>query len=76
MIDQWYDNKRQNDDDEAKRIIGTDAKIIKSKLKEFPQLNATGSTTCYPSIDNVKIGWILNHLYLCFSSFIHSELKI
>ena len=76
ISDQWYDNKRQNDDDEAKRIIETDTKIVKSKLKELLQSNATGSTTCYPSIDNIKIGWIPNHLCLCFSSFICSELKI
>ena len=47
--DQWYDNKRQNADDEAKRIIETAAKIIKHKLKEFLQSNATGSTTCLSS---------------------------
>ena len=47
--DQWYDNKRQNADDEAKRIIETAAKIIKNKLKEFLKSNATDSTTCLSS---------------------------
>ena len=47
--DQWYDNKRQNADDEAKCIIETAAKIIKNKLKEFLQSNAMGSTTCLSS---------------------------
>ena len=62
ISDQWYDNKRKNADDDAKRIIETAAKIIKNELKEFLQSNATGSTTCYPSIDDVKIGWIPDHL--------------
>ena len=69
--DQWHDNKWQNGDDEAKRIIETATKIIKNELKEFLQSNP-----CYPSIDNVKIGWISDHLRLFFSSFIHSELKV
>ena len=37
VSDQWYDNKRQNADNEAKRIIETAPKIIKNKLKEFLQ---------------------------------------
>ena len=68
---QWYDNKRQNAGDEAKRIIKTAAKIIENELKKFLQSNATGSTTCYPSIDDVKIGWIPDHPRLFFQ-FHHS----
>ena len=37
VSDQWFDNKRQNADNEAKRIIETAPKIIKSKLKQFLQ---------------------------------------
>ena len=54
--DQWYKSKVQNAEDEAKRIIETAAKIIKNDLKEFLQSNGSSSTTCYPSIDDVKIG--------------------
>ena len=52
---------RQNAHDQVKRIIETAVKIIKNEPKEFLQSNATGSTTCYPSIDDVKIGWIPDH---------------
>ena len=76
ISDQLYDNKRQNVDDEEKNIIENAAKIIKNELKKFLQSNATGSTTCYSSINNVKIGWIATHLCLFFSSFIRSELKV
>ena len=68
--------KMMMNDDEAKCINETAEKIIKSKVKEFLQLNATGSTTCYPSIDDIKIGWIPNHLRLCFSYLIGFKLKI
>lgn len=37
VSDQWFDNKRQKADNEAKRIIETAPKIIKSKLKQFLQ---------------------------------------
>ena len=37
VSDQWFDNKRQNADNEAKRKIETAPKIIKSKLKQFLQ---------------------------------------
>ena len=37
VSDQWFDKKRQNADNEAKRIIETAPKIIKSKLKQFLQ---------------------------------------
>ena len=56
ISDQWYGNKRQNVDDEAKCIVETTAKIIKIELKEFLQSNTTGSTTCYASIYDIKIG--------------------
>ena len=70
--DQWYKNKVQNAEDEAKRIIETAAKIIKNDLKEFLQSKGSG----YPSIDDVKIGWIPDNLSLFFSSFIRSELEV
>lgn len=70
ITDQWYDNKRQNADNEKKRIIETAAKIMKNELKEFPQSNATGSTTYYPTIDDIKTDWIPDHIRLFLSSFI------
>ena len=66
ISDQWNDNKIQDIDDEAKRIIETAAKIIKNELKVFLQSNATGSTTYYPSINDVKTYWIPYHLRLFF----------
>ena len=76
ISDQWYDSKKQNAHDQAKRNIETAVKTIKNELKEFLQSNATGSTTSYPSIDDVKIGWIPYHFRLFFSSFIRSELQV
>ena len=67
---------KDNAGDEAKRIIKTAAKIIENELKKILQSNATGSTTCYPSIDDIKIGWIPDHLRLFFSSIIHFELNV
>ena len=63
-------------DDEANCIIKTAAKIIKNEQKEFVQSNATVSKTCYPLIDDVKIGWIPDRRHLFFSSLIRSELKV
>ena len=76
ISDQWYDNKRQNADDEVKHIFETAAKIIKNELKKCLQSNATGSTSCYPSIDDVKTGSIPDHLRPIFSSFFRSKLKV
>ena len=64
ISNQWYDNKRQNADDEVKHIFETAAKIIKNELKKCLQSNATGSISCYPSIDDVKTGLIPYHLRL------------
>ena len=60
--DQWYDNKRQNADDEAKRLVET-AAIIKNKLKQFLQSNPPASITCSPPITDVKVGWIPDSLF-------------
>ena len=43
---------------------------MKNELKKFPQSNATGSTTYYPSIDDIKTDWIPDHIRLFLSSFI------
>ena len=51
-------------------------KSSKTISKNFLQSNGSGSTTCYPSVDDVKIGWIPYNLRLFFSSFIRSELKV
>ena len=67
---------KDNAGDEAKRIIKTAAKIIENELKKILQSNAMGSTTCYPSIDDIKIGWIPDHLRLFFSSIIHFGLNV
>ena len=34
ISDQWYNNKRSNTDDEAKRIVETAAKLIKSDIRD------------------------------------------
>ena len=45
----WYEDKNSNIDDEAKRIVTTTAKLIKSQIKE-----KNCSTDFYPSTEEIS----------------------
>ena len=73
--DKWYENKKENITEEAKRIVKQAAKIILGQIrsKKF-------NTVTYPlhgEISNIEIGkeWIPSYLRLFMESMMKKELK-
>lgn len=75
VSDKWYNERKANVDDEAKRIIETAAKLIKSDIKQFLLSNCDPGA--YPSIEEAeKANWIPDYLRLFLSLLIQSKLKV
>ena len=73
ISDQWYNNKGSNTDDEAKRIVETAAKLIKSDIRD----NLKWSTDTFPSKDDAsKVCWIPDTLRHFLKQVIKSEVKV
>ena len=75
VSDKWYEERKANVDDEAKRIIETAAKLVKNDIKQF--LLSKCDSNAYPSIEEAEnANWIPDYLRFFLSFLIRSELKV
>ena len=58
VSDTWYAERKEDINDEAKRIIKTAAKLVKNNIKESIISNTNSSCTYPTTEDAEKIGWI------------------
>ena len=73
--DKWYSEKKEDIDDEAKRIVTAAAKIIKAEIRERKY-----DSNSYPTTDDIANDvrnkkWIPHHLQTLLSIIVPSELK-
>ncbi|KAK6183990.1 hypothetical protein SNE40_006544 [Patella caerulea] len=74
ISDKWYKERREHPDDEARRIIGLAAKLIREEIRAMPY-----NKDEYPSLDQYQIDECQQHvcalLRLFLSYLIQDELK-
>ena len=76
VSDTWCAERKEDINDEAKRIIKTAAKLVKNNIKESIISNKNGSCT-YPTIEDAeKIGWLPELLRYFLSLLINQRLKV
>ena len=76
VSDTWYAERKEDINDEAKRIIKTAAKLVKNNIKESIISNTNSSCTYPTTEDAEKIGWIPELLRYFLSLLINQRLKV
>ena len=76
VSDTWYVERKEDINDEAKRIIKTAAKLVKNNIKESIISNTNSSCTYPTTEDAEKIGWIPELLRYFLSLLINQKLKV
>ena len=72
----WYAERKEDINDEAKKIIKTAPKLVKNIIKESIISNINSSCTYPTTEDEKKIGWTPELLRYFLSIFINQRLKV
>ena len=76
VSDTWCAERKEDINDEAKRMIKTAAKLVKNNIKESIISNTNSSCTYPTTEDAEKIGWIPELLRYFLSLLINQRLKV